>query len=168
MTKLLRTIRFDGTDDRVYETGAPEGEIAVSGLSTFLALAPDDITGKVRQAFANGFLGVPSFGRSTFAAVAEISDYDRDGLIDALALHFEHAGAPSAEAARDAAADEVTNAEELCADVPINTVFTLRRTIGDDGELTEEFRIIKPPTDEPLHARVWSIEPDDGTGGSHA
>ena len=42
---------------------------------------------------------------------------------------------------------------ELARDAPINTVFTVRRTWDAQGRIKEEFRTIRPPTGEPLHAK---------------
>jgi len=160
--KLLKTIRFDETDDLVFATAAPPGEFAVSGAFAFADLAPDALKGKVRQAFANGFLGVPSFGRATFATVADISDDARDAIIASLAEHFvHHHGAPDVAAARPVAEDEVAFAAELCADAPIHTVFTVRRRLSDSGDIEEEFRTISPPASEPMHGRIWTVEGDD-------
>lgn len=158
--KFLRAIRFDRSDDHVFDVAAPENEWALPGGFEFAGVTAERLTGKTRQAFANGFLGVPSFGRTTFAATAEITEAERDGVVDILARHFvDRLGAPSPEVAREAAADEVAFVLDLCAEEPINTVFTLRRVL-DDGEVREEFRIITPPS-EPLHARVWDVVEDD-------
>ena len=56
------------------DLAAEAGEWAVSGAFQFGATEPQDMTGKLKQAFANGFLGVDSFGRSTFATVGEATD----------------------------------------------------------------------------------------------
>jgi hypothetical protein len=160
--KLLRTIRFDSSDDRVYEHAATAGEWAVSGVFAFSGLDETQLVGKTRQAFANGFLGVASFGRSTFVTVAEASEADRDEVAYRLALHFvEHYGAPDVEAALPAAEAEVAFARELAEGAPINTVLTLRRIRDASGEIREELRKIRPPAAEPLHARIWTSEPDD-------
>jgi len=45
--------------------------------------------------------------------------------------------------------------------VPINTVFTVRRRLAPGGEIKEEFRTIKPPSGEPLHARIWTVVDDE-------
>ena len=159
--KLLRTIRFDRSDERVFEVAAASDEWAVSGAFAFAHLTPSEVTGKVKQAFANGFLGMESFGRSTFATVAEANQSTRDGIAYRLARHFVEAyGAPSAEAAWPAAEEEVDFVADLCRDAPINTVFTVRRFFDRDGQIKEEFRTIKPPAGEPLHARIWTVEPD--------
>ena len=159
--KLLRTIRFDSSDDRVFDVAAGPDEWAVSGAFAFAHLAPEEVTGKVKQAFANGFLGVQSFGRSTFATVSEADRSACDEIAFRLAKHFvESYGAPGIEAALPAAREEVDFILSLCRDVPINTVFTVRRFFDKEGQIKEELRTIKPPTGEPLHARIWTVEPE--------
>lgn len=156
--KLLKTIRFDASDERVYELAAAPEEWAVSGAFAFAGLAPEAIAGKTRQAFANGFLGLASLGRSTFATVAEATAADLEQIEGCLARHFVAAyGAPSLEAALPAAREEAHFVLDLCGDAPINTVFTVRRTRDAAGRIKEEFRTIRPPTGEPLHAKVWMV-----------
>lgn len=160
--KLLRTIRFDSSDDRVYEHAAAAGEWAVSGAFAFAGLDEAQLVGKTRQAFANGFLGVQSFGRSTFVTVAEASEADCDEVAYRLAVHFvERYGAPDVEAALPAAEAELAFSRELADGAPINTVLTLRRVRDASGEIREELRKIRPPAAEPQHARIWTSEPDD-------
>jgi hypothetical protein len=161
MIKFLRTIRFDDSDDRVFDVGAAAGEWAVSGAFAFAHLAEPDIKGKVKQAFANGFLGLTSFGRATFATVGEATDDDRENIEGDLARHFIDAyGAPDLSTALPTARDEVAFIEELCRDLPLNTVFTVRRVLVD-GAVKEEFRRIEPPRGEAAHARVWTVERDE-------
>ncbi len=160
--KLLRTIRFDGSDDYVFAEAAPTDEWAVSGGFAFATLNESALTGKVKQAFSNGFLGLPSFGRSTFVTVAEITDAERDHVAEMLAAHFvEVYGAPDVATAMPAALEEIAFVSELCEEALINTVFTVRRTFDDDGEIREAFRTIQPPTDKPLHSRIWEMVDDD-------
>ncbi len=160
--KLLRTMRFDGSDEHVFADAAPSDEWTVSGGFAFAGLAPDAITGKTKQAFANGFMGVPSFGRSTFACVSEISEQEMDGLAETLAAHFVAVyGAPDVAAALPSAREELAFVTELCEEVLINTVFTVQRTFDDDGEIREAFRTVQPPGDKPLHSRIWSVVEDD-------
>ena len=160
--KLLKTIRFDASDERVFELAATPEEWAVSGAFAFAGLAPEAVAGKARQAFANGFLGLASFGRSTFATVAEATQADLEGMERALASHFVAVwGAPGLEAALPAAKEEARFALDLCQDAPINTVFTVRRTRDAQGRIKEEFRTIRPPSGEPLHAKVWTVVDDE-------
>ncbi|GAB4226148.1 MAG: DUF6505 family protein [Methyloligellaceae bacterium] len=160
--KLLRTIRFDTSDDHVYELAAQPDEWAVSGAFEFASLAPEEVTGKTKQAFANGFLGVGTFGRSTFACVAEADEAALGEVETALARHFvERYGAPDIEAARPAAREEVDFIADLCRDSLINTIFTVRRHFDDAGQLREEFRTIQAPSAQPLHSRIWSVVDDE-------
>lgn len=160
--KLLRTINFDNSDAHVFEKAAAPDEWAVSGAFEFADLDKSAIIGKLRQAFANGFLGLTSFGRSTFAVVAEAGSSDYDEAEYRLAQHFvTQYGAPDVEAALPAARGELFFITDLVQDTPINTVFTVRRVYDADGAIKEEFRTVRPPTDKPLHARVWKVEPDE-------
>lgn len=159
--KFLRVIRFDASDDHVFARAAVPDEWAVSGAFSFLALGPGDLVGKTRQAFANGFLGLPSFGRSTFAAIAEMDEAARARVEAWLTDHAlsEH-GAPNRQAAGEAARDEIAFIADLCADRPINTVIAVQRRIDEEGAIRETFREITPPS-EPRHARIWDVA-DDG------
>jgi hypothetical protein len=159
--KLLRTFRFDSSDERVYAAAASPEEWAVSGAFAFAHFGPAEIKGKTRQAFANGFLGLSSFGRCTFATVGEASPAHVSDIEQRLAGHLvtEH-GAPSLDAALPAAREEIAFIGELCRDAPINTVFTVRRTWAEDGGIKEEFCTIKPPA-EPQHAKIWTVVDDD-------
>lgn len=157
--KFLRTIRFDSSDEYAFQTAAEPDEWAVSGAFEFAELEEEDLTGKTKQEFANGFLGLGSFGRSTFVTVAEISDDELADLEDALTDHFiEIYGAPSRDIAYEAAREEVGFVVELCHEAPTNTVLAIRRSLNESGEIAEEFRTIKAPSGERPHTRVWSVE----------
>ncbi len=158
--KFLRVIRFDGSDDHVFENAARPDEWALPGGFEFAGIRDEQVVGKTRQAFANGFLGIPSFGRSTFATISEMSGDDHDELLGVLSNRFvEVYGAPSRDDALAAARSEADFVIDLCAGEPVNTVFTLRRIL-EDGEIREEFRIITPPS-EPIHTKVWQVVEDD-------
>lgn len=160
--KFLKTLRFDGSDAKVFETAAGPEEWAVSGAFAFSGLAPGDLTGKHRQAFANGFLSIESFGRSTFVSVTGIGPEERDALTERLASHFvTRYGAPDAAAARPAAGEEIGFLTELCAGLPFGTVLTVRRSFDTTGEIREEFRKVDSAADC-HHARVWDIVEEDG------
>lgn len=163
MIRFLRTIRFDETDTRVFEHAAPPGEWAVSGAFAFAGIAPDEITGKTRQAFAGGFLGLLSFGRSTFVTVGEIQPAELAAHEQALAGSFvAHYGAPDLAAALPVAREEIGFARELASGLALNTVLTVRRVLDGAGQIKEEFRTIRAPEGAKPHARIWTIE-NDGT-----
>lgn len=159
--KFLKTIRFDPSDQNVFERAAGPDEWAIPGGFAFAHLAPDAIKGQARQAFANGFLSLSSFGRSTFATVAEIDEAGYGELTEALADHIQaDYAAPNRNAALDAAEGELDFVAGLCRDVAVNTVFTLRRTHDENDEIREEFRTLKAPQDT-AHTKVWAIVDDD-------
>lgn len=160
--KFLKTIRFDTSDDNVFEHGAAPDEWAVSGAFTFADMDRDEVKGKTKQAFANGFLSLESFGHSTFASVAEFNDDDLGEVEDCLVKHFvERYGAPDEEAALPAAREETKFILELCETSLINTIFTVRRSFDEDGQIREEFRTIKAPDSKPVHTRIWSVVEDN-------
>ena len=162
-SRLLRTIRFDGTDAFVFEQAASEDEWAVSGAFAFANLPPEAIVGKVKQAFANGFLSVESFGRATFTCVAEVDPETRGHLEEQLAQHFvDHYGAPDLDAALPVAREEFDFVSNLVADTPINTIFVVQRKLDDEGQIREQFRTIEQRiADGPIYPKTW--EENDGS-----
>ena len=139
--KLPRTLRLDASDGLIFEPAAAPGEWAVSGGFEFWDEAPETMSGKRRQAFRGGFLGLGSFGWSTLVEVAEATPADRDGMLSALAARIRaHHGAPDEATARAAAAEEIAFAESLC-DHPAGTVLALSRS-HVDGETRESFRTL--------------------------
>lgn len=142
--KLARAIHFDESDQRVYHSPARTGEWSVSGGFEFSNWSEADLTGKARQAFANGWLGVETFGRVTFVAVTQIEQAEIDALARALAQHFVDVyGAPDAEAALPVAVEEIMQMVELCEDHAANTLLTVARDLTDAG-VRESFRVIEP------------------------
>ncbi len=158
--RFLRAVRFDASDDHVYSSTAGYNEIAVSGAFEFSDLSETELTGKTGQAFANGFLGVGSFGRTTFATISDITNAEFEKMIEVLSRHFiDVYGAPNHQAAENAAHEEAAFVESLCKDNLLNTIFAVSRTLDEDG-IHEEFRVIKPPTDG-IHTRIWNVVEDD-------
>ena len=146
--KLARTIRFDESDDNVFERTAQPDEWAVSGAFEFSDWTEGDLTGKARQAFANGWLGLESFGRSTFVAVAEITEAEKQAATQALAQHFvDRFGAPDLNAAMPVAVEEIEYMQAMCDDHDANTLLIVERTLVDAG-VNEAFRSIKPQNAE--------------------
>ncbi|MFK7945549.1 MAG: DUF6505 family protein [Paracoccaceae bacterium] len=142
--KLARTIRFDESDDNVFERTAQPDEWAISGAFEFSNWTEAELTGKQRQAFANGWLGLESFGRSTFVAVAEVTDAEYAAAEDALAQHFVATyGAPDMDTARSVAVEELGYMRDMCEDHDANTLLIVERTLVDAG-VSEAFRALKP------------------------
>ena len=153
--KLLHTIRFDSTDEKVFPHAAAADEIAVAGAFLFADDEPETLTGKRLQAFRSGFLGLESFGFATFAVIAEVPDADYARAIDLLAYRlFADFGAPDLEAARAAAQEEVDFAAGLCVH-PVNTIVAVERELDEDG-IKERFRAVTAPREKD-HAKVWEL-----------
>ncbi len=141
--KLARAIHFDESDRNVFHNAARTGEWAISGGFEFSDWGEADLKGKNRQAFANGWLGLETFGRVTFVAVTKIEAAELDALTMRLAQHFvDIYGAPSLDAARPVALRELEHACELCAEHDPNTLLAVSRELTEAG-LREQYRAIK-------------------------
>ena len=141
---LARAIHFDESDMNVFHSPARTGEWCISGGFEFSNWTDADLTGKARQAFSNGWLGVETFGRVTFVAITKIEEHEFDALKAALSEHFVQIyGAPSLEAAAKVATDELLHMVELCDTQDANTVVTVTRELTEAG-VKESFRTIEP------------------------
>jgi len=141
--KLARAIHFDESDQRVFHSPARTGEWCISGGFEFSNWSEGDLTGKSRQAFSNGWLGLETFGRVTFVAVTQIEEPEVDALTRALAQHFvDIYGAPSLEAALPVARDEMAQMIELCEDHAPNNLLTVLRELTEAG-VREAFSVIE-------------------------
>lgn len=141
--KLARAIHFDESDQNVFHSPARTGEWCISGGFEFSNWTDADLVGKARQAFANGWLGLETFGRVTFVAVTQIEAAEVEALETALAQHFvELYGAPSVEAAIGVARDEIAQMSELCDEHDHNTLITVARELTDTG-VHEAYRTIQ-------------------------
>ncbi|EIE49582.1 hypothetical protein AL036_05520 [Salipiger aestuarii] len=146
--QLARAIHFDESDMRVFASPARTGEWCLSGGFEFSDWSEADLAGKARQAFANGWLGLETFGRVTFVAVTQVEPGELDALTDKLAAHFvTYYGAPSTEAARPVAAEELSQMVDLCAGHAPNTLLTVARELSAVG-VRESFRVIEPQSAE--------------------
>ncbi|WP_299592776.1 DUF6505 family protein [uncultured Tateyamaria sp.] len=142
--KLARAIHFDESDMNVFASPARTGEWCISGGFEFSNWGESDLTGKARQAFANGWFGLETGGRVTFVAVTQLEQAELETLTALLAQHFvTYYGAPSPEAAHPVAAEELAQMIDLCEDHDPNTLLTVARELTDAG-VREAFRTIQP------------------------
>ncbi len=157
-TKFPRTIRLDVSDLNVFPAAAEPGEWAVPGTFAYSDTEPDSLSGKEQLAFKGGWLGVESFGRSTFVQVSSVTYAQLDTIVERLAAHFvAHYGAPDMPAAIPAAQEEANDAIGLCAH-EVGTLLAIERTFTEDG-VAEKIRVVEPPG-EGLHAKIWEIVED--------
>jgi hypothetical protein len=144
--KLPRAIRLDPSDTLVFERAAAPGEWVVSGAFMFHDRNIDGFRPKEKVAFRSGWLGVESFGWSTLAIVTQITAEEHRRALEDLARRIhDHFGAPSLDAARAAAEDELAFAASLC-EHPVQTLLAVQRS-HENGEIHERFRTITPRAD---------------------
>ena len=158
-TKFLRVVRLDQSDTQIYELAAEAGEWAIPGTFYFWDVDPDALSGKSRQAFVHGFLGLTSFGWATLVTVAEIDAQELSAAIRRLAGHLvERFGAPDIVTAMPAAREEIDFAVGLC-NQDLDTLIAIQRTYQAD-EITENFKIVRPASGVD-HSRIKLFGLDD-------
>ena len=144
MPKLLRAVRLDDSDDAVFRGcgSARDGEPVVTGGYAVCDFAGERRCNPVCHCEAS-FLCVSSAARCTIAEVCEVTDADFDQQVDALAWHLVKAwGAPSWEAARELAAEELRHTSEVCETLAPGAWITVKRErrAGSD-EVDEQYSV---------------------------
>lgn len=159
--KLLRVLQLDASDARIYECVATPGEWAVPGGFYFWDADLEGLAGGQRQAFANAFLGIGSFGWTTLVTVSEIDSAELEMVTRALAQHLVDAfGAPDIMAALPAAREEISFAQSLC-EHPAGTVIAVNRSF-DGQELSEDFRRWTAGTEiDHEHLKIFGVDTRD-------
>ena len=149
--KLARTLRLDVSDQNVFERPAASGEWAISGGFEFSNWTDQDLKGKAKQAFANGWYSVESGGRASFVGVCSITDSELEAIRQQLAHTFvEIYGAPNIEAAYPVACEEIDQMRTMCEDFEDNTLLMVSRTMSDVG--VEETYRSRAPEEASLEA----------------
>lgn len=140
MPKLLRAVRLDDSDDPVFRAcgAAKDGEPVVTG-----GYAVCDFTGERRCDPSchceASFVAVGSSARCTLAEVVEATEAELDAQVDALAWHLVRAfGAPSWEAARAVAGEELRHTAEVCETLAPGAWITVKRERRPGGDEVEE------------------------------
>ena len=157
--KFPRTIRLDVSDEKAFPLAAQPEEWALTGTFAFAHAEPQHLSNKEQLAFRNGWLGLSSFGRSTFVVVAEISHDQFEAVVSRLTKHiFEHYGAPNMLAAAEAARNEANYTADLC-NHPLETMLGIEREFAEEG-IKERIRAISKQS-KTMHAKIWAIVDDD-------
>jgi hypothetical protein len=138
---------------------AAPGEWAVTGTFAFVDATPEQMDNKTQLAFKSGWLGLSSFGFSTFVQVTVVPEGEDEAAARALATHlFEDYGAPDMLMALTAAKSEIAYAASLC-DQPAGTLLAIEREMTEDG-ITEKIRVMPRPDEDGGHAQIWSLTED--------
>jgi hypothetical protein len=154
--KLAKTIQLDTSDKNIFEVSAKPNEWAISGTFAFVDGNPDSWPKKHQFAFQSAWLGLPSFGYSTFVQVTNIKEFEYKIIIKNLTeILMNIYNAPNLKAAEQAAKGEIDDMVSLC-DHPDGTLLAMERQIVDDT-ITESVRTIT--TDKNIKtSNAWSIE----------
>lgn len=141
--KILRTIQLDDSDLHVLPQAAEPGEFAVTGSFLFSNVDPEKIEGQVKIAFASGWLGVASFGFSTFVQVVDIDPDDYEMACRQLAAALvSQLGAPDVLTAMDAARGEIDDATMIAGDHDEGVLLAIEREPAEGG-VRERVRVIE-------------------------
>jgi hypothetical protein len=126
MPKLLRAVRLDDSDDHIFREGgaAKDGEPVVTG------------------GFAgceSSFLAIGSRARCTIAEVREVTEEELEAQIEAFAWQLVRGwNAPSWEAARELAEEEIRHTADVCETLAPDVWITVKRTANADGSAIDE------------------------------
>ena len=154
--KFAKTIRFDKSDLNIFPLASEEGELAVVGTFNFYNLKQDDLKGKVKQAFSNGFMGCTTFGYSTLVSLVNIKEKELQQLKTNLGKFLiDNFGAPSREIAERAANEEINFMLDLCKNHEIGSLLSLSRTWENEG-IKEKFRNL-PKADSCAEQKIWTF-----------
>jgi len=155
---LAKTVQLDPSDLHIFERPAETGEWAIAGTFSFVDSDPETWSKKQKLAFQSAWLGIGSFGYSTFVQATAISSSEYDQLLLTLTAHLtDHYMAPSLEAATDAAKQEIDDMATLCNHSP-GTLLAIERTI-DGHKIREKTRIISGPKDQ-VKPQIWTAVED--------
>lgn len=140
MPKLLRAVRLDDSDDHVFRScgAASDGGWVVTGG---FAVCDFDTAPACEPAChcESSFLAIGSRQRCSIAEVAEVTDAELEEQVEALAWHLVRGwGAPSWEAARKVAEDEVRHTAEVCETLAPEVWITVKRARGAGSDAIEE------------------------------
>lgn len=144
MAKMLRAVRLDDSDDHVFRGcgAAAEGEPVVSG--GFAACDFDRAPRCDPPCFCqSSFVALGSKARCSIAEVVEVSDAELEDQVEALAWTLLRKwNAPSFEAARRVAEEEVRHTAEVCETLAPEVWITVKRERRtDDAALEEQYAV---------------------------
>ena len=158
--KFARTIRFDKSDLNIFPVAAEEGELALVGTFSFSNIQSQDLKGKVKQAFSNGFIGCSSFGYSTLVSLVKVNEDDLIKLKHNVGQYFmEHYGAPSKKIAEKAASEEINFMSDLCKDHELGSLLSVSREWSEEG-IKERFRTL-PKAESCAEQKIWTVVDED-------
>jgi hypothetical protein len=144
MPKLLRAVRLDDSDENVFRGcgAARDGEWVVSGGYAVCAFDSAPRCDPPCHC-ESSFVALGSRARCSIAEVVETTELQVEEQIEALAWHLVKTwNAPSWEAARELAEEEVRHTSEVCETLSAELWITVKRERGaGDGALEEQYAV---------------------------
>lgn len=143
MPKLLRAVRLDDSDEQVFRAcgAATDGEwVTTAGF----AVCDFERAPRCEPAChcQDSFMSIASRARCTIAEVVEVSEAELEAHVDAFAWQLVRGwSAPSFEAARALAEDEVRHTAEVCETLAPEVWITVKRERRPDGNLDEQYSV---------------------------
>jgi hypothetical protein len=140
MPKLLRAVRLDDSDDHVFAGcgAAQDGEAVVTGGYAVCDFDSAPRCDPICHCGAS-FVAVAATRRCSIAEVVDVTEADVETQIDALAWYLvKRWNAPSWEAARALAEEEVRHTVEVCETLAPDVWITVKRSRTADGSALEE------------------------------
>ncbi len=140
MPKLLRAVRLDDSDDHLFKAhgAAREGEWVVSGgyaVCDFSQAPQCD----PRCHCESSFLALESRRRCSIAEVVEVAEEEIEQQVERLAWFLVKGwGAPSWEAARAVAEEEIRHTADVCETLAPEVWSTVKRTPHEGGGAVDE------------------------------
>jgi hypothetical protein len=140
MPKLLRAVRLDDSDDHIFRGcgAAKDGEPVTTGG---FAVCDFDAAPRCDPAChcESSFLAIDSRARCSIAEVRDATEEEMQAQIEALAWHLVKVwNAPSWEAARSLAEEEVRHTSEVCETLSPEVWITVKRARNAEGTAIEE------------------------------
>ena len=140
MAKLLRAVRLDDSDDHIFRAGgaAKDGEPVVTGG---FAVCEFDTAPRCDPPCHchSSFLAIGSRARCSIAEVREVTDEELEAEVEAFAWHLVKAwNAPSWEAARALAEEEIRHTAGVCETLAPEVWITVKRARTADGRGIDE------------------------------
>jgi hypothetical protein len=144
MPKLLRAVRLDDSDESVFRAcgAAAGGDWVVSGG---YAVCDFDAAPRCQPAChcESSFLALDSRARCSIAEVVEATPEQVEEQVERLAWHLVRGwNAPSWEAARALAEEEIRHTAEVCETLAPEVWITVKRSRREgDGALEERYAV---------------------------
>ncbi len=133
--RFLKAVRLDDSDERILASEGGAAEAGAWVVSGGYAVCDPARGHRTLQCHCEStFVAVASRRRCTIAEIVEIDPATYEGLKEALVRHFvDDLGAPSEEAARSVAEEELSYTAELASGFPEEVWITVKREATEEG-----------------------------------